>query len=832
MNNDKICKTSSKKDKENDIFKIIKVNKFSNDDKKAHKLNIEINEKLLSDDNDKIDTHVPIPESRPKAYQSPIKYKEPKLATFTPIKNKTLNSSRVNNTSGNMNINIINTNNTLFNSERKKSNNSNFTIDSIFDGINSTRKYNFDLYKHLKNNISFREKLCQDSLSKNSYYCIDCKMSTCPKCPNFEIHNSHELVQKYQYYECDSKLINDYFSDIDKIFDLNPDFLNVTKVKEELKEHVINHVTQLFNKLTEIKTTKLREIEYLFADTENCVETLKNNIIKIKEDLNKFISKQKTFFCYNLESDTNSSKLNSEANEIVMNLQEGAKISNIGLIKKNNDAVNSGFLIVYDLLKNTQSINQEIKYFFYDIKINREKFLEGFTRKTKWAYESMQNLLMNFDGNFKYPYLMIEFYQIIYDKMNKYNEKIDLMKKRIFELVNDKGNFEDVEKQNKIFGTYINQKFENILKNQLIDEDEAATVRTLMTKTKKKRKSLTGTTSKMTLGTVTKQNRDSLILKGENNENKMLYTIPEEIVLNKQEIQDYFSYEIFNTVHDNFKLNKKKEIEIEEDFDEEVDLAKPIPTKNEMHVYDRKNKVIIKKVVKFDKKIHKYLYFLNGCRTVLIKDKLYIFGGVDKENNISKIAYVYYINSNELKMMPEMLKPHAYHSVQFLDYYKSIVIIGGENSKSCELYDLSTGLWTELPEMNTPRANCILYLDKITHIFYAFFGILGKIAERNNNFTDILECLEFRKLALGWNKIEYNNKAQMNFRTGINQIYPLSPEIILVYGGTNIREFIKKAAVYLLSKQEMSKIDNKIFNEIREASKTSKKLYKILNSTD
>ena len=38
----------------------------------------------------------------------------------------------------------------------------------------------------------------------------------------------------------------------------------------------------------------------------------------------------------------------------------------------------------------------------------------------------------------------------------------------------------------------------------------------------------------------------------------MLYNIPEEIVLNKQEIQDYFSYEIFNTVHDNFKLNKKK----------------------------------------------------------------------------------------------------------------------------------------------------------------------------------------------------------------------------------------------------------------------------------
>ena len=179
-----------------------------------------------------------------------------------------------------------------------------------------------------------------------------------------------------------------------------------------------------------------------------------------------------------------------------------------------------------------------------------------------------------------------------------------------------------------------------------------------------------------------------------------------------------------------------------------------------------------------------------------------------------------------------MIKPHAYHSVQFLDYYKSIIVIGGENSSFCELYDLSTGLWRELPEMKTPRANSILYLDKITHIFYAFFGILGKIAEKNNNYTDVLECLEFKKLALGWNKIEYNNKAEMNFRNGLNQIYPLNTDILLVYGGSTMRDFIKKAAIYLLNKQEMIKIDNKIFNEIREASKKSKKLYKILNSSD
>ena len=241
---------------------------------------------------------------------------------------------------------------------------------------------------------------------------------------------------------------------------------------------------------------------------------------------------------------------------------------------------------------------------------------------------------------------------------------------------------------------------------------------------------------------------------------------------------------------------------------------------------------IIKKTIKFEKNKHKYLYFLNGSRSILIKDKLYIFGGVDKENNTTKIAWVYYIKENDLKPMPDMLHPHAYHQVQFLDYYKSVVVIGGENCAFCELYDMKTGQWRDLPEMKIPRAHSILYLDKMTHKLYSFFGMLGKIAEKNNNYSDALECLEFRKLALGWHKVEYNNRAEISFRTGINQILPLNPEMLLVYGGSSMREFIKKAAVYILAKNEMVKIDNRMFNEIRIASKKSKKLSKILSNVE
>ena len=47
---------------------------------------------------------------------------------------------------------------------------------------------------------------------------------------------------------------------------------------------------------------------------------------------------------------------------------------------------------------------------------------------------------------------------------------------------------------------------------------------------------------------------------------------------------------------------------------------------------------------------------MTGCRSVLVKDMLYFLGGVYKEKNTTtKMAYVYYLKINELRVMPEML---------------------------------------------------------------------------------------------------------------------------------------------------------------------------------
>ena len=698
-------------------------------------------------------------------------------------------------------------------------------IEELFKGADNPQKYDFNLHKHLKENLKFKDKQCKDGLTKKSLYCLDCKVSLCSKCKTYSSHNGHSLILKYPYYDCKDSLINEHFVDLNKIFELNLDFLDVNKVKKELTKLVNDSCKTLSDKLTELKKAKLKEIDSMFAETENCYETLKKNVDKMKEDIKIFLEKQKNFLCIDINE-------NPELNDVLTNLQDAGK-SNFGLISSNKDGTNAIFLITYDLLKNTKNINDQIKYFINDIKVNREKYIKDFTTKKNIVYEDMEKLQKEFEGCLNYQYLTNDFYKLIYDKISSYNDRIENMKRKIMEKVNKKGNFEDVEKDNKVSGTKLNLKLEHILNNQIVDQDEAKTI--LKTKKTIKRTLTSGSKGPFLTSPRSGLKRLETGIYGEraNIVRDKVYNNFDEVKLDKEALQDFFAYEALNLVDEKFRIKKsKKQQEAEFVFDEDVDLAKPIPGKAEIQIYDRKTRNIIKKSVKFDKNKHKYLTFLTGCRCVLIKDKLYIFGGVDKENNITKVAWVYYIKENELKLMPEMLHPHAYHSVEFLEYYKSIIIIGGQNSGFCEIYDMKTGLWKDLPSLKIPRAHCILYLDKITHILYAFFGILGKIAEKNNNFSDALECLEFRKLALGWQRVDYNNRADISFRTGINQMLPLNPEMILVYGGSSMREFVKKSAVYILPKQEMAKIDNRMFNEIREASKKSKKLSKILSSSE
>jgi len=710
-------------------------------------------------------------------------------------------------------------------------------LNKDYINVNLTQeKYGFDLYEHLKENLRNKEKLCKDKLTKESYYCLDCKISTCKKCLNFNIHKGHNLIQKYLYFNYDENIFNNCFDSLDSIFE-NKDksfILNNQKLKEEMQNLVKNSFDNLIKRINEIKIKKLNEIEKLFESTDGCVEYLKDKENNIKNDIKNYMNNQKEFYNIQIEDEI-STKASSERTRSNQDLDliNNLKMGGINEHQSNRDKFNTIFLTNYDLIKNTEYINGEIRKLIDDIENNKNIYMINFENKIKLINLDLDKFDDEFKGVFNYRYLTNDFYKKITDKLNKYLEKISQMKKYIYDAVNKEGSFEKIINDNNTNETKIKQRFENILNYQFEDKsgnDSSLSLKNTLSYSNKLSSHLSNSlqSQKMRLASKFYQPKNS----NEKINQNQIYKTLDEIKLDKPLLQEFFSYETYNTVRSHFKKKKEKKLDeiISDDYlDKEIDIAKPISGSNEIQLYDKKTTTLSRKTVKFDKIKHKYTYFLHGCRSVLIKDTLYILGGVDQDKMSTQTAYVYYIKTNELKYMKEMICPHAYHSVKFLDYYKSIIVIGGENSSSCELYDLNTGLWRRLPDLNIPRAVCNLYLDKFNHALYTFFGVVGNFSQKKN-FTDVIEVLELKRLSLGWNKIDYENKAEMDFKSGYNKILPLNREMILIYGATNMRDFVKKAAVYLMPKYEIVKIDNKIFREIKETSKNDKKLERILST--
>ena len=717
----------------------------------------------------------------------------------------------------------------------ENNNNNNITIDKEYINVNlSSESYGFNLYKHLKENLRNKDKLCKDKLTKESFYCLDCKLSTCKKCLNFNIHKGHNLIPKYLYINCDENIFNNCFEPIDSFFENNDKnfVLNNQKLKEEMKNLVKDNIDNIIKRLNELKLKKLKEIDKLFESTDGCVDFFKEKERDIKNDIKNFLASQKDF--YNLQIEEEISTKNSTSrtgNNQDLDLINNFKMEGINESQVNRDRFNTIFLSNYDLFKNTEYINGEIRKLIEDIDNNRNRYEKYFMDNINIINSNIDNFNEDFKGVFNYRYLTNDFYKEITDKLNQYLEKITKLKKYIYDTVNKDGTFEKILKDNNTHETKIKQRFENILSNQFDDKSGSESI-TTFSKTNTNSNKLSSHLNHNLLSRLSSNFYQTKNSNEKNNKNQ-IYKSEEEIKLDKPILQEFFSYEAFNTIRTYFKKHKPKKVDEiitnENYLDKEIDIAKPIPGSNEIQLYDKKTTTLSRKAVKFDKNKHKYNYFLHGCRSVLIKDNLYILGGVDQDKISTKVAYVYYIKTNEIKLMRDMICPHAYHSVQFLDYYKSIIVIGGENSSQCELYDLNVGLWRRLPDLNIPRSFCNLYLDKFSHALYTFFGLVGNLTQKKN-FTDAIEVLELKRLSLGWNKIDYENKAEMDFKSGHNKILPLNREMILIYGATNMRDFVKKAAVYLVPKFEIVKIDNRIFKEIKETSKTDKKLERILSS--
>lgn len=298
-------------------------------------------------------------------------------------------------------------------------------------------------------------------------------------------------------------------------------------------------------------------------------------------------------------------------------------------------------------------------------------------------------------------------------------------------------------------------------------------------------------------------------------------------------IRRYYSYQALEFVRKTFyKVNKgySSNLLFASNIKEEPinnDNVKIFEGTNEVQIYDRQNMRLIKRAIPFDKKAHGTNIFLDGCRTYYFADKLYISGGRDQQGD-KNLFLLYSVKENTVTKLPSMNKPRSYHTITFHENLKSIVVVGGENNKFCEMFDFFLNAWNELPELNCPRANISLHIDKIGTFAYAVGGVRGDIANGQN--SDVIELLDLVDINQGWAKVDYRNKASVDLTFCHNGVYPLTEDKLLIYGGLENRGNKKCYVIFDLRSFDILAIDVEVLEQIRISAARSPELTSIFTN--
>ena len=106
----------------------------------------------------------------------------------------------------------------------------------------------------------------------------------------------------------------------------------------------------------------------------------------------------------------------------------------------------------------------------------------------------------------------------------------------------------------------------------------------------------------------------------------------------------------------------------------------------------------------------------------------------------------------------DMIHSHAAHSITNYYPYIAIVLGGIDNNDKCEMYDIRTNIWQELPNLTHHR------IDPTTLIYreylYVFFGIIFSNSTKTATYTDKIEriLLSASPTEMVWELIEPNGE--------------------------------------------------------------------------
>ena len=652
---------------------------------------------------------------------------------------------------------------------------------------NKTQKY-VDIFLHLRTNMQNNAINCKCK-TNDKYYCIPCKVTCCSTC-SFKTHQPHILI-RIKDNHLDANKINKVFNDFTKTIKRSKLISKSKELMEELDNQVDRTIDEIISKLNLFRNYKKRKITALFEKLEKNKASMNKNVEGIKKDIIDYIVKNKKF--YNFDSK------NGDAN---------------------NDINNTFFLIGYDILN---LINQSTNEIFIKIDAMEEDLqhyidnqMDQFHKLISDIDKSLEiekissedNSNNEEDINLNSPYehflhitdeLGVQYFSPINSRLNKYTKTIENFQKAIFKTIKNKGSLKEIEMNIKSFENMKLQGAESLFSQRDINKNKIS-------------KNFNFNQSNMT------------IKKNVNSET--------DICLNNPVINRYFSYLLIDLYDKHFKVLSKELqsshadliIKVNED-EENNDVGKVIEGTNEIQIYEKKANKMYKVAVKLTKNPYGYTKFPIGCRCLLIGDKVYISGGRDELTQYPNVL-VFDRKTKNIKRIMDLRVPRAYHTMIYSNVFCSLMVFGGENEKSVEIFDPFTNRWQLLPELNIPRANTIFYSDNPRGILYNMFGTEGNILD--NKYSDVIEFLDLKNIKEGWIVLDYRNRSETDLKNLMN-IYPLNNDLLLLYGGVVFRGTGRSICVFNLTKSEITEITPSLMEQLRCEAKKNKKLSTIIS---
>ena len=141
--------------------------------------------------------------------------------------------------------------------------------------------------------------------------------------------------------------------------------------------------------------------------------------------------------------------------------------------------------------------------------------------------------------------------------------------------------------------------------------------------------------------------------------------------------------------------------------------------------------------------------FAQGGAYCNYENSLYFSGGQDYIKDAGKLFFLININDfgkNAIKL-PDMKYSHYNHSM--IGNKGKIYVIGGYCSNKCEVYDIASKTWSEIPDLiEKERQRSMLFIDN--NFLYCFMG------RTQNDFLTSVERLNLDNVSAGWESIIVN----------------------------------------------------------------------------